>query len=113
MKLLYSIALLVATALANPLARDSKEEFNLKTSNATNNAHNGLYVYSYHTGAGLSDAVLSRNASIAPSFYLNGTRALTSLGTQFSWGVVATGDTNYACMSNPPAFSHGEGMEKS
>ena len=40
-------------------------------SNKTN-----LYVYSYHTGAGLGDAALSSNKSIAMSGYLNGTQQL-------------------------------------
>ncbi|KIW68618.1 hypothetical protein PV04_04552 [Phialophora macrospora] len=40
-------------------------------SNKTN-----LYVYSYHTGAGLGDAALSSNKSIAWQGYLNGTQQL-------------------------------------
>jgi len=40
-------------------------------SNKTN-----LYVYSYHTGAGLGDAALSSNKSIAWHGHLNGTRQL-------------------------------------
>jgi hypothetical protein len=40
-------------------------------SNKTN-----LYIYSYHTGAGLGDAALSSNKSIAWQGYLNGTQQL-------------------------------------
>ena len=40
-------------------------------SNKTN-----LYVYSYHTGAGLGDAALSSNKSIAWQGYQNGTQQL-------------------------------------
>jgi len=40
-------------------------------SNKTN-----LYLYSYHTGAGLGDAGLSSNKSIAMEGYLNGTQQL-------------------------------------
>ena len=40
-------------------------------SNKTN-----LYVYSYHTGAGLGDAALSSNKSSAWQGYLNGTQQL-------------------------------------
>jgi len=36
----------------------------------------GLYLYSYHTGAGLGDAALSSNKSIAFQGYLNGTQQL-------------------------------------
>ncbi|RMD40061.1 hypothetical protein DV735_g5082, partial [Chaetothyriales sp. CBS 134920] len=37
---------------------------------------NGLWLYSFHTGAGLGDAVLSRNKSSALQAYLNGTQQL-------------------------------------
>jgi hypothetical protein len=36
----------------------------------------GLYLYSYHTGAGLGDAALSSNKSIAFQGYLNGSMQL-------------------------------------
>lgn len=36
----------------------------------------GLWVWSYHTGAGLSDAVLSSNKSYAVESYQNGTEIL-------------------------------------
>jgi len=36
----------------------------------------GLYVYSYHTGAGLGDAALSRNKTVAWQGHLNGTQQL-------------------------------------
>lgn len=41
----------------------------------------GLYVYSYHTGAGLGDAALSSNKSIAWQGYLNGTQQLMTTAT--------------------------------
>ncbi len=37
---------------------------------------NNLWVYSYHTGAGLGDACLSSNKTRAMEAYLNGTRQL-------------------------------------
>lgn len=50
---------------------------------AVNGAHKdcgsnktGLYLYSYHTGAGLGDAALSSNKSIAWQGYLNGSQQL-------------------------------------
>lgn len=95
MKFLASLAILVATAVANPIARAPKE-FHLKTSDASHSEHNDLYVYAYHTGAGFNDAVLSKNASIASSFHLNGTNALADLKTEFPWGVYVPGNTNYA-----------------
>lgn len=95
MKFLASLAVLVATAVATPIARAPKG-FHLKTSNADHPEHNDLYVYAYHTGAGFNDAVLSKNASIASSFHLEGTNAIADLKTDFSWGVYVPGNTNYA-----------------
>lgn len=96
MKFLATLALLAATAMANPVTRTAKN-FHLKTSGAGNSAHNNLFVYAYHTGAGFNDAVLSTDGTDASSFYLNGTYALANLGTDYPWGIIATGDTNYAC----------------
>lgn len=101
MKFLASLLLLATSAIAAPVAttakRQESQHFHLKSTGATNADHNNLYVYSYHTGAGLSDAVLTNDVSIASSIYLNGTNALVDLGTEFTWGLIATGDTNYAC----------------
>ncbi|KAJ5183101.1 hypothetical protein N7492_000717 [Penicillium capsulatum] len=95
MKFLISLALLVAATIATPIAR-APNEFTLKTSDTSHSEHNDLYVYAYHTGAALNDAVLSKNASIATSFFLNGTRAQADLQTDFPWGIYIPGDTNYA-----------------
>lgn len=96
MKFLASLALLAATAMANPVTRTTKE-FHLETSGAGNSRHNSLFVYAYHTGAGFNDAVLSTDGTDASPFYLNGTLALANLGTDYPWGMIATSDTNYAC----------------
>lgn len=99
MQFLTTLLLLATSAIAAPVAitaRQSKH-FHLKSTGATNENHNNLYVYSYHTGAGLSDAVLTKDASIASSIYLNGTNALVDLQTEFTWGLIATGNTNYGC----------------
>ncbi|OOQ82308.1 hypothetical protein PEBR_39614 [Penicillium brasilianum] len=109
MKFLATLAVLATTAVANPVARDTKE-FHLKTFGAQNSHHNNLYVYAYHTGAGFNDAVLDKNGTIASSFYLNGTNALADLGTDFPWGVIATGDTNYASWE-PIEINAGSGSE--
>lgn len=100
MNLLTALTLLAttATALANPVNPRAQKEFHLKTSGAKNNNHNNLFVYAYHTGAGLNDAVLDKDSAHAAPFYFNGTEALADLGTEFPWGMIATGDTNYACM---------------
>lgn len=96
MKFFASFALLAATVMANPVARATKE-FHLETSGAKNSHHNNLFVYAYHTGAGFNDAVLDKDGSNASKIYLNGTTALADLGTDYPWGLIATGDTNYAC----------------
>ncbi|KAJ5760012.1 hypothetical protein N7520_007168 [Penicillium odoratum] len=96
MKLLASLALLAATTLANPVVSRSSKEFKLKTTGSANPDFNDLYLYSYHTGAGLSDGVLDSNASVGTKFSLNGTTTYADLGTTFSWGLSVAGDTNYA-----------------
>lgn len=98
MKFFTAVTLLATAALANPLTR-ARREFHLKTMGAKNTNHNNLFIYAYHTGAGLNDAVLDKNGANASPFYFNGTQALADLGTDFPWGLIATGDTNYACTS--------------
>lgn len=104
MKFLASLAVLAAVATANPVTRANKE-FHLKTSGADNAQHNNLYVYAYHTGAGFNDAVLDSDSTNAAPFYLNGTTALADLKTEYPWGMIATGDTNYACKCIRPIAS--------
>ncbi|KAJ5100364.1 hypothetical protein N7456_006416 [Penicillium angulare] len=109
MKLLASLALLAASTLATPVApRAPTKEFKLKTTDSTISEFNNLYLYSYHTGAGLSDGVFSSNATAAPKFSLNGTTAYADLGTSFLWGVEVNGDTNYAAWE-PVTINAGQG----
>ncbi|OQE23259.1 hypothetical protein PENSTE_c009G05355 [Penicillium steckii] len=96
MKFLASLALFAATVSAGPVARRTPKTFNLKTSGAENDAHNDLYLYSYHTGAGLSDAVLDKSSEKAANVSLNGTVATVDLGNDFPWAIIANGYTNYA-----------------
>lgn len=107
MKFLTAITLLATTALANPIARAPAKEFHLKTAGAKHKHHNHLFVYAYHTGAGLNDAVLDKDASIASPIYLNGTKAQANLHTEFPWGLVAVPNTNYACTSSPSPVNVG------
>ncbi|KAJ5037137.1 hypothetical protein NUH16_005020 [Penicillium rubens] len=95
MKSLTFLFMLTASTLVATVASSSSKHFHLKSSGATNQEHNSLYVYAYHTGAGLNDAVLTKDVNTASSAYLNGTNALFDLNTEFPWGVVATGNTKY------------------
>jgi hypothetical protein len=100
MKFLSAIALLAATAVANPLisrsTNSTKKEFNLKTTGSNQADYNDLFLTTYHTGAGENDAVLQNKADAATAFYLNGTTAIADLGTSYVWGFEIGGDTNYA-----------------
>lgn len=94
----FSLLMLATSAITAPVATSSNSQhFNLKSTGATNENHNNLYVYSYHTGAGLNDAVLTDDVNTASHVYLDGTRAIFDLNSDLTWGVVATGNTNYAC----------------
>lgn len=101
MKSLIFLFMLTASTLVVTVASSSSKHFHLKSSGATNQEHNSLYVYAYHTGVGLNDAVLTKDVNTASSAYLNGTNALFDLNTEFPWGVVATGNTKYNCEYPP------------
>ncbi|KAL4997494.1 hypothetical protein BDV10DRAFT_186093 [Aspergillus recurvatus] len=100
MKFFSTLSLLIGAAAATVIAgrQDSKnpDTFYLKTSGAENSAHNDLYVYGYHTGAGLNDAVLTPDIETASKAYLNGTNVLFDYNTTFPWGLSPWGVTNYA-----------------
>lgn len=100
MKLLASLALLASAVTANPiLARqDASKPFHLQTASASNQDHNGLYVYAYHTGAGLNDAVLTQDEGKAAPAVLNGTTTQFQL-SELQWGMLMPAATNYAGMS--------------
>lgn len=87
------IALTLATLAASTFAAN---EFTLKTSSSSS-AFNGLYVEAYHTGAGLSDPVLSTTSSSAGKFFLNDTTLLLDIGEPDTYYAVEIyGDTDYA-----------------
>ncbi|CAG7937285.1 unnamed protein product [Penicillium salamii] len=102
MKTVTSLFILAASAIITPVAGTSSlGHFRLKSIGATNQEHNNLYVYAYHTGAGLNDAVLTKDVNAASSVYLNGTNAFFDFNTELLWGVVATGDNKYTCECLP------------
>ncbi|KAJ0422621.1 hypothetical protein BJY00DRAFT_71391 [Aspergillus carlsbadensis] len=101
MKLFGTLSLLVGAALATPFhhARQSTkapDSFYLKTSGSENSAHNDLYVYGYHTGAGLNDAVLTPDVGTASKAFMNGTNVQFDFNSNFPWGLYPIGVTNYA-----------------
>jgi len=64
-----------------------------------------LYIYSYHTGAGLGDAGLSSNKSIAWQGYLNGTQQLfTTTGNNLGPWPLSISDAPYTVW-NPATIS--------
>ncbi|CAI7646701.1 unnamed protein product [Penicillium palitans] len=96
MKTLISLSILAASAIITPVAGiSSPEHFRLKSIGATNQEHNNLYVYAYHIGVGLNNAVLTKDVNTASSVYLNGINAFFDFRTELLWGVVATGDNKY------------------
>ncbi|KAJ5818744.1 hypothetical protein N7474_004335 [Penicillium riverlandense] len=90
MRFLATVAFFAAAGLTHAT------HFKLKTTGAANNAHNNLYVYTYHTGAGFNDAVLDSKESGAPWVHLNETRVSFELGDHTPWNMDVGGDTNYA-----------------
>ncbi|KAL2866899.1 uncharacterized protein BJX67DRAFT_119865 [Aspergillus lucknowensis] len=101
MKVFGTLSLLIGAAITSPslVARQGTnvtDTFYLKTSGSENPDHNDLYVYGYHTGAGLNDAVLTPDVETASKGYLNGTNVQFDLHTTFPWGLYPIGVTNYA-----------------
>lgn len=86
------------------LQRRAQTSFRLKTS------PNNLYVQSYHTGAGLSDAVLTTDKSTASTFVLMNDTNLQredTTGQGFTWGLTMDPANNYAGESTPPSTTSG------
>ncbi|MCJ1474987.1 hypothetical protein MMC13_003647 [Lambiella insularis] len=101
----------LATALPSPLASPTPSPslvptgrtYYLKTVSNTS-SFNDLFLTTYHTGAGLNDAVfvpaISKtgfNASNYPAAtgFLNGTQQEFDLGNDFPYGMAPVGDTTY------------------
>lgn len=98
MKFITSVALFVSAAAASAIPRDAPSpSFTLKTSGSSNGDHNGLYLYAYHTGAGLNDAVLSPDAGTASTALINGTQLQFPLGS-FQGHAALAGNDNYGGM---------------
>jgi hypothetical protein len=87
-KIACSLATLATTVMA--------ADFYLKTTGSTNPSFNNLYVESYHTGAGLSDAVLSSNISTAAKFFQNETNIQADFGPDETFGIYLDAAINYA-----------------
>ncbi|KAI9933485.1 hypothetical protein ASPWEDRAFT_30332 [Aspergillus wentii DTO 134E9] len=90
MKFLALFSLISAVA-ATPLfhapraSNATSKPFHLKTAEASNEEHNNLYVYAYHTGAALNDAVLTSDKETASTGFLNGTHVQFNLNN-FPYG---------------------------
>ncbi|CAG7959116.1 unnamed protein product [Penicillium nalgiovense] len=109
MKTLTSLLMLAASAIVTPVASTSSpEHFHIKSVGATNQEHNNLYVYAYHTGAGPNDAVLAKDVNTASSVYLDGTGTFFDFNTKLLWGVVATGDNKFTSWG-PNLINAGQG----
>ena len=94
--LAYLMLALSTMILASPAQRRqavSNAEYYLQTCviNGTNDYgtdKEGLYVVSYHTGAGLGDAALTSNISVASKGFLNGTYQQFDQNTTFPVAMV-------------------------
>lgn len=92
----FSFQLLFAIAALYSPENKNGPNLYLATSGASHNEHNNLYLYSYHIGAGLSDAVLTSDITLASSVRINGSQVQFDNGTPFPWGLTLHLDNNYA-----------------
>ncbi|GAB7335683.1 hypothetical protein MBLNU13_g07993t1 [Cladosporium sp. NU13] len=108
---LSTLAVVATIASSAVAALNDTGEYRLKTElkphQRNKRLFENLYVSSYHTGAGLSDATFVRNASIAAKGFLDATNTSTAeapnyfqefdLGTEFPWSLkLALSDTAYS-----------------
>jgi len=101
LSLILSTILLLPTALTATIHARQSQEYYLVTSvldqsYGSSSSKDGLYVSSYHTGAGESDATLDSDVSVAAKGYLNGTYQIFDFNTTFPWGLYMGSDANYA-----------------
>jgi hypothetical protein len=87
------LMLALFTILASPAHHRRVAEYYLQTCviNSTNDYgtdKEGLYVVSYHTGAGLGDATLTSNITVASRGFLNGTYQQFDQNTTFPVAMV-------------------------
>lgn len=101
---LLALSALASTALSQGSVTNTTREYRLRSQikphQRGKNAYNNLYIYGYHTGAGLDDAALSSNISIAETSFLNATATSTptapdnheifDLGTQYPFVSLCT-----------------------
>jgi hypothetical protein len=107
----YLMLALFTTILASPTHRRraaSNAEYYLQTCvingiNDYGTNKEGLYVVSYHTGAGLGDAALTSNISVASKGFLNGTYQQFDQNTTFPVAMVL-GYEPYAGKCSPDPF---------
>ena len=93
MKLLAA-ASFISAAVASAVPRQVSANFQLKTANSTNPAHNGLYVQPFHTGAGMNDLLLEASPDITA--YLNGSSLLFNLPGEGPWATSLNAGKYYA-----------------
>lgn len=110
--LFSSLAVLASIASTAFAQLNDTGEYRLKTQVKPHQRGKGLYdnlyLISYHTGAGLSDATFARNASIGAKGFLNATNTSTAdapnylqefdLGSTFPWYALLHLDTR-KCLS--------------
>ena len=87
---LGTLCALLATTSSSSLLRRQTQEYHLQSkcvscANDKGTHKGGLYIESYHTGAGLSDAVFTKNVSMAARGYLNGTMQQFDLQDNAIW----------------------------
>ncbi|GAB7337885.1 hypothetical protein MBLNU457_4276t1 [Dothideomycetes sp. NU457] len=104
---------LAAAAMAAPTALNTTREFKLisivKPGQDDKCAFDGLYLTSYHTGAGISDATFTPHLNVSASAFLNETSSLGpaqaatatyplnfDLGTTYPWTAEVANANNYA-----------------
>ncbi|PGH27072.1 hypothetical protein AJ80_01258 [Polytolypa hystricis UAMH7299] len=93
----FALLLLPLAYLADSMTIPALPRFYyLRTANSGVPAHDGLYVSSFHTGAGLSDAVVQPVRGDAAKGFLKDTHQQFQIGDELEWAMVMGVDANFS-----------------
>lgn len=122
---LLSIATFLGVTLALPTALNTSAEYNLKTclkpGQTGKERYESLWLESYHTGAGLSDATFaSTRSNVSAAGYLSATNVTSpsgqifydqafNLGNDFPWQMIMAENVNFYAAWEPVRINAGLG----
>jgi len=110
---LFFLSLATAWAQSLNTSREFHLHTQLKPGQDGKARFDNLWLYAYHTGAGMNDAMLSANKSYAIPGFLNGTNLEFDLGTQgIPWSMIPDISVNLYAAWEPVRINGGVGSNE-